>query len=58
MAQGNHPDFRLLQPDALAEEGGEAAEAGKRSRASRSRLIRFAHSKTSCTSERIATGRA
>lgn len=30
MAQGNHPDFRLLQPDALAEEGGEAVEAGKK----------------------------
>ena len=31
LAQGNHPDFRLLQPDALAEEDGEAPEsAGKK----------------------------
>jgi DNA polymerase-3 subunit delta' len=30
MAQGNHPDFRLLQPDALTEEEGEGAEAGKK----------------------------
>jgi DNA polymerase-3 subunit delta' len=30
MAQGNHPDFRLLQPDALAEEEGEPVEAGKK----------------------------
>ena len=30
MAQGNHPDFRLLQPDALAEEEGEVVEAGKK----------------------------
>jgi DNA polymerase III subunit delta' len=28
LAQGNHPDFRLLQPDALAEEEGDAAETG------------------------------
>ena len=28
LAQGNHPDFRLLQPDALAEEEGETVEAG------------------------------
>ncbi len=28
LAQGNHPDFRLLQPDALAEEEGEAVETG------------------------------
>ncbi len=27
LVQGNHPDFRLLQPDALAEEGGEATES-------------------------------
>ncbi len=26
LAQGNHPDFRLLQPDALGEEGGEGGE--------------------------------
>jgi len=30
MAQGNHPDFRLLQPDALAEEEGDGAESGKK----------------------------
>lgn len=30
LAQGNHPDFRLLQPDALAEEEIEGAEAGKK----------------------------
>jgi DNA polymerase-3 subunit delta' len=30
-AQGNHPDFRLLQPDALAESEGESSEpAGKK----------------------------
>ncbi|MEI7431116.1 MAG: DNA polymerase III subunit delta' [Betaproteobacteria bacterium] len=30
-AQGNHPDFRLLQPDALAEAEGESAEpSGKK----------------------------
>lgn len=28
LAQGNHPDFRLLQPDALAEEGGDVTESG------------------------------
>lgn len=28
LAQGNHPDFRLLQPDALAEEEGETTDAG------------------------------
>ena len=28
LAQGNHPDFRLLQPEALAEEEGEASESG------------------------------
>ena len=27
LAQGNHPDFRLLQPDALAVEEGEVSEA-------------------------------
>ncbi len=27
LAQGNHPDFRLLQPDALAEEDGDSGEA-------------------------------
>jgi len=27
LAQGNHPDFRLLQPDALAVEDGEASDA-------------------------------
>ena len=31
LAQGNHPDFRLLQPDALAEEEGEVVEgSGKK----------------------------
>lgn len=37
LAQGNHPDFRLLQPDALAEaegEAGDAAEAGSKKKAS------------------------
>ena len=29
LAQGNHPDFRLLQPDALAEDESESAEIGK-----------------------------
>lgn len=28
LAQGNHPDFRLLQPDALAEEEGDPGESG------------------------------
>lgn len=28
LAQGNHPDFRLLQPDALAADDEETAEAG------------------------------
>jgi DNA polymerase III subunit delta' len=28
LAQGNHPDFRLIQPDALAEEEGDGAESG------------------------------
>ena len=31
LAQGNHPDFRLLQPDALAENSGETVEpSGKK----------------------------
>jgi DNA polymerase III subunit delta' len=30
LAQGNHPDFRLLQPDALGEEEGEGEEAGRK----------------------------
>ena len=31
LAQGNHPDFRLLQPDALAEEEGDGGEtSGKK----------------------------
>ena len=37
LAQGNHPDFRLLQPDALAEEESDsvdAAEAGGKKKAS------------------------
>ena len=37
LAQGNHPDFRLLQPDALAEaeeEVSETVEAGNRKKAS------------------------
>lgn len=29
-AQGNHPDFRLLQPDALAETEGEGEESSKK----------------------------
>lgn len=28
LAQGNHPDFRLLQPDALAEEEADGSESG------------------------------
>ncbi len=28
LAQGNHPDFRLLQPDALAEEESDSTESG------------------------------
>ena len=28
LAQGNHPDFRLLQPGALADDGSEASEPG------------------------------
>ena len=34
LAQGNHPDFRLLQPDALAEDEGNAAETGGKKKAS------------------------
>ena len=29
LAQGNHPDFRLLQPDALAEEDEKGESEGK-----------------------------
>lgn len=28
LAQGNHPDFRLLQPDALSEEDSDSTESG------------------------------
>lgn len=35
LAQGNHPDFRLLQPDALAEEGGEESVEGETSATTR-----------------------
>ena len=34
LAQGNHPDFRLLQPDALAEEDTEVADAGSKKKPS------------------------
>ena len=34
MAQGNHPDFRLLQPEALAEEEGESTEGGSKKKPS------------------------
>lgn len=30
LSQGNHPDFRLLQPDALAESEGDGEEGGKK----------------------------
>lgn len=30
LSQGNHPDFRLLQPDAMAESEGEGEESGKK----------------------------
>ncbi len=30
LAQGNHPDFRLLQPEAMAETEGEDEEGGKK----------------------------
>lgn len=34
LAQGNHPDFRLLQPEALAEESTDRAEASARKKPS------------------------
>ena len=34
LVQGNHPDFRLLQPDALAEEVSELPEAGSKKKPS------------------------
>jgi DNA polymerase-3 subunit delta' len=34
LAQGNHPDFRLLQPDALGDDDGEAVEAGSKKKPS------------------------
>lgn len=34
LVQGNHPDFRLLQPDALAEEDGDAVETVSRKKPS------------------------
>jgi DNA polymerase-3 subunit delta' len=34
LAQSNHPDFRLLQPDALAEEEGGGEESGRGKKAS------------------------
>ena len=34
LAQGNHPDFRLLQPDALAEEDAEITDAGSKKKPS------------------------
>jgi DNA polymerase-3 subunit delta' len=34
LAQSNHPDFRLLQPDALAEEEAESEEASRTKKAS------------------------
>ncbi|MDR0578046.1 MAG: DNA polymerase III subunit delta' [Candidatus Accumulibacter sp.] len=34
MAQGNHPDFRLVRPDALSEGEGEDAEAGSKKKPS------------------------
>jgi DNA polymerase III delta prime subunit len=64
LAQGNHPDLRLLQPDALAENEseGEAAKRGRRrarrSRASRSPSIRCGRSMTSCMSVPTAMARA
>jgi DNA polymerase-3 subunit delta' len=39
-AQGNHPDFRLLQPDALTED--VEAKKGRKKPASKSRSIRCA----------------
>ena len=34
LAQGNHPDFRLLQPDALAEDEGEVVESSGKKKSS------------------------
>ena len=34
LAQGNHPDFRLLQPDALADEDGDVSDAGSKKKPS------------------------
>ena len=34
LAQGNHPDFRLLQPEALSEENGDGAETGNKKKPS------------------------
>ena len=34
LAQGNHPDFRLLQPDALAADDDEAGESGSKKKPS------------------------
>jgi DNA polymerase-3 subunit delta' len=34
LAQGNHPDFRLLQPDARSEEEGDAGETGNKKKPS------------------------
>jgi DNA polymerase-3 subunit delta' len=34
LAQGNHPDFRLLQPEALAEESTDGAETSARKKPS------------------------
>ena len=34
LGQGNHPDFRLLQPDALAEDESESEESGRGKKAS------------------------
>ena len=34
LAQGNHPDFRLVQPDALAEEDGEGGDASAKKKPS------------------------
>jgi DNA polymerase-3 subunit delta' len=50
--QGNHPDFRLLQPDAFSDEA--VAEDGKKSRVSRSLLIKSGLWMNSLTLARIA----
>jgi DNA polymerase-3 subunit delta' len=34
LAQGNHPDFRLLQPEALAEDSGDGAETSSKKKPS------------------------